>query len=278
MTILLVTNDDGIESPALTPLIDALGSNASVSKVNALVPDRERSWISKAITRFEDIEIRRATPCLHTANAYPADCVNLGIHSVFPERPDFVVSGINIGCNHGLAFLLASGTVGAASEGSIAGIPAVAFSIGSPGNHAEWIEYAWSEEGREMWLRAAAVAADIVETLIRMGFPKGVDLFNVNFPVDVRLETKRVVTEIADTGYHGLFVPRSENVYFHDYPGTVLRSDARGCSDLEALDAGWVSITPVRLPHSAELNEETISVLERGRGSDRGLPGGSGEA
>jgi len=269
MTVLLVTNDDGIESPALSPLVEALSSRAGVSKVNTLVPDRERSWISKAITRFEDIEIRQATHCVFTADAYPADCVNLGIHSVFPERPDFVVSGINVGCNHGLAFLLASGTVGAASEGSIAGIPAVAFSMGSPGNHAEWIEYAWSEPGREMWLRAAAVAADIVETLIRVGFPKGVDLLNVNFPADVSHETKRVVTEIADTGYHGLFVPRSENIYFHDYPGTVLRSSPGGaCSDLEALEAGWVSITPVRLPHSAELSEETRALLEGGRGSD----------
>jgi 5'-nucleotidase len=262
MTILLVTNDDGIDSPALEPLVHALSARPGVLKVNALVPDRERSWISKAITRFDDIEIRQPTPLLHTASAYPADCVNLGIHSVFPERPDFVISGINLGCNHGRAFLLGSGTVGAASEGSIAEVPAVAFSIGSPENHAEWIEYAWSPDGREMWLRAAAVAADIVETLIRAGFPEGVDLLNVNFPADVQLGTKRIVTEIADTGYHGLFRARSENVYFHDYPGTILRSEGDACSDLRALDSGWVSITPVKLPHSAELNDETRCLLE----------------
>ena len=88
----------------------------------------------------------------------PADCANLGIHSVFDTRPDLVVSGINIGLNHGLAFVMGRGTVGAATEGVIAGLPAIAFSIGVRGGHDAFTPYARSVEGSELWLRCAEVA------------------------------------------------------------------------------------------------------------------------
>ena len=100
MTTILVTNDDGFESPALLPLLRALGGEHR--RVHALVPNGERSWIGKAVTRFDPIavEARRLEDVLiHTATGTPADCVNLGVHSVFEERPDLVVSGINVGLN-----------------------------------------------------------------------------------------------------------------------------------------------------------------------------------
>ncbi len=269
MTVLLVSNDDGVDSPALRPLLRRLRDLSEVSHLHAVVPDRERSWISKAITRFDEISVEKHEgshndPEILAASGFPADCANLGIHTLFPLRPDLLVSGINVGCNHGLAFLLGSGTVGAASEAFIAGIPAVAFSIGNPGNHANFVEYACSDEGAEVWDRAAAVAGEIVSALIVDGFPAGVDLLNVNFPSSVTLDSTRIVTEIAPMGYDELFARQDSGNYRHRYPGSVLRTDVRdGITDLESLEKDCVSITPVRLARAAPLDEATRRRLER---------------
>ena len=97
MSTLLVTNDDGVTSPALVPLIRALERIDGVERVNALVPDRERSWISKAISRFEDIRVEERKsedddPRIMTATGTPADCANLGIHRVFDHNSGDVIN------------------------------------------------------------------------------------------------------------------------------------------------------------------------------------------
>ena len=116
MSFILVTNDDGYSSPSLVPLIRAL---AKLGRVRAVVPDRERSWIAKAITRWEDVRVERADRdgCeIWRTSGCPADCTQLGVHTLFGEAPKLVVSGINLGFNHGLAFFMSSGTVGGATE------------------------------------------------------------------------------------------------------------------------------------------------------------------
>jgi 5'-nucleotidase len=145
MSFLLVTNDDGVECPSLPPFLRAL---SKLAPVRAVVPARERSWIAKAITRFEAVATRRETRGgveVVVADGFPADCTQLGVHSLFGERPEMVISGINVGYNHGRAFLLSSGTVGAAAEGWIAGLPALAFSTGDASRHEAWAKEAWSE-------------------------------------------------------------------------------------------------------------------------------------
>src|SRR6185295_873690 len=100
-----------------------------------VVPHVERSWVGKSISRFDVIRVEKGERdgiSLYTATGTPADCASLAIHTLFPERPDLVVSGITLGLNFGLAFLLSSGTVGAAIEASIAGVPALAFSLALP--------------------------------------------------------------------------------------------------------------------------------------------------
>lgn len=269
---LLVTNDDGVTSPALIPLVRALERIEDVERVNTLVPDRERSWIAKAMTRFEDVAVatpaaREGDPCIMTSSGTPADCTNLGIHSVFDTRPDLVVSGINIGLNHGMAFVMGSGTVGAAAEGVIAGLPAIAFSIGVRGGHGTFTQYALSTEGRELWLRSAEVAADIVQGVLSQGLPAGVDLLNVNFPQEVSLDTPRVVTEVARLGYDALFKAREESLYAVDYQGQTERRPSDAQTDMAAIDEGLVSITPLRLsraaPIDADLREALREVLSR---------------
>jgi 5'-nucleotidase len=152
--------------------------------------------------------------------------------------------------------------VGAAAEGWVAGLPSIAFSVGMPGSDRDWKGQVTAQKDRAMWQRAAALSADVVRQVREMGFPAGVDLLNVNFPADADIATRRVVTSIADVGYGALFRRESENVFVHDYHGRLRGGGSLEGSDLAALREGWVSITPIRLAHTAEVREEVRRRLE----------------
>ena len=263
MSFILVTNDDGADSPALLPLARAL---AKLGPIRVVVPEDERSWIGKAISRWSDVATRTVEAegiGMVRVSGSPADCANLGVHSLFDERPEMVVSGVNIGLNTGSGFFLSSGTVGAAIEGWIAGLPALAFSVGNPGDDKNWKSEAGSPAWREVWERAAAIAADVVDTVQRNGFPAGVDLLNVNFSVEATVETPRVVTRLATVGYDQLFVTKGDGVYSHDYSGAIAKDAVLEGSDIEAVRAGRVSITPVQLLASPRLDPQLRRALER---------------
>ena len=106
MSYILVTNDDGIDSPALLPLAREL---AKLGRVRVVVPDGERSWIGKAISRWDELRVTRTERGgmeIFAVGGFPADCTNLGVHSLFDTPPELVVSGVNIGLNVGLGFFL----------------------------------------------------------------------------------------------------------------------------------------------------------------------------
>jgi 5'-nucleotidase len=272
MSFILVTNDDGYDSPSLVPLIQAL---SALGPVRAVVPAGERSWIGKAITRFEDVEVTRADRegCeIWKATGFPADCTQLGIHALFDERPDLVVSGINVGFNHGLAFFCSSGTVGGAIEGWIAGIPSLAFSTGVLEGHDRWSVESRTPEGREGWTRAAALALDVTHVARKHGLPANADLVSVNLPWGSGVDTPREVTRLGRVGYHRVFQPRAvdrgEGLYFHEFGGMVRREKSLRDSEVVAARRGVVSITPVRLAHTADLTSEEVAAWE-GRSPER---------
>ena len=253
MSWLLVTNDDGVDSPALLPLARAL---REIAPVRVVVPDGERSWIGKAISRWDELRVEtrvRDGIELHAVAGFPADCTNLGVHSLFGEPPELVVSGINIGLNVGLGFFLSSGTVGAAMEGWIAGVPSIAFSMGVPDNDREWKQGAQGDA--RLWEDAARLCAELVRELRAEGYPENVDLLSVNFPVGATLETPRALTELAAVGYDRLFRRRDDGLFVHDFSGALRNESAASArSDVSAVRAGMVSITPVRLAHTARLS------------------------
>jgi 5'-nucleotidase len=260
---ILVTNDDGVDSPALVPLARAL---ARLGPVRTVVPTGERSWISKAITRWDELRVERVERDgieIYTVEGYPADCTNLGVHSLFEEQPDMVVSGVNLGLNFGLGFFLSSGTVGAAMEGWIAGLPALAFSVGVPGNDRDWKAEARREVKGALWTRAAALSADIVRVVREVGYPSDVDLLNVNFPIGADVHTQRVVTDLAAVGYDRLFRRREEGLFVHDFEGKLRERAPLEGTDVAELRRGRVSITPVRLAHTTKLPAGFRHCLER---------------
>lgn len=262
MATILITNDDGIDSPILLPLARAL---QRVGTVRTVVPDRERSWIAKAITRFDRLEARAAESHgldVRTVSGTPADCVNLALFDLFPDHTDLVVSGINLGLNFGSAFLWSSGTVAAAIEARLAGVPAIAFSMALPHD-----AYGLSGDERAARLgdlpaRAVAVAADITETIMRHPWPGGVDLFSVNMPATVQSHTPRRVTSIARTTYGALFRADGSNGYRHNIRKYEVTEAAPG-SDIEVFNAGEVSIAPIRLDVNADVPEVLRTALER---------------
>jgi 5'/3'-nucleotidase len=262
MKKVLITNDDGIDAPALGPLTTALGR---IARVTVAAPSGERSWIGKAITRVGDVateQVMRHGAAMWSVDGYPADCVQIGAYGIMDTPPELVVSGINIGSNRGSAFATASGTLGAAVEAANIGIPAIAFSAMSVGDWGSWVRWVHSEEASEMWARLATIAADVVATVFDGGFPPGVDVLSVNLPADATMATPRVVTTLARTRYGRLFAG-DNGVYHHEFDGVLqVEGDVDG-SDLAALDAGLIAITAIRMASSVSLNGTLRARLER---------------
>ena len=270
MGYLLLTNDDGVDSPALLPFARAL---QRLGRVEIVVPDRERSWVGKAITRHHEIDVavlEREGITLHTVSGYPADCTQLGVHTLFETAPDLVLSGINIGYNHGAAFMMSSGTVGAAVEGWISGIPSLAISAGSVGDWATWSRWIRSDGAGDAWGRLADLATDLVAA-IASDFPRAADVVSVNLPWDATAHTERRVTTMARVGYDRLFTPLDDGGYGHRFVGIRWMGDAAG-TDIEAAMDGAVSITPIQLPGTAPLDaamlENLRSRIASGKPSD----------
>ncbi len=263
MGYLLLTNDDGVDSPALLPFTRAL---AEIARVKVVVPAEERSWIGKAITRFDEVRVERTVRDgveIFVADGYPADCTQLGVHSLFGEKPDMVVSGINIGLNQGLGFLLSSGTVGAAAEGWIAGLPAVAFSTGSPFDHRGWAKEAWSDSSMPFWKAAAALAVDVLTDILSAGYPSGVDVLSVNFPHDATTDSPRRITSLAKVGYDNIFREHKPGRFVHDFnTGLRMTGDLAG-SDVDAVRTGSIAITPLQLAHSGAVPDTFRASVER---------------
>lgn len=257
MPTILITNDDGIDSPTLVPLAQCLRRCATVRVV---VPEAERSWIGKAITRFEVVRVdavERGGITMHAVRGSPADCVSLGVHTLFDEPPDLVVSGINLGLNFGLAFVLSSGTVGGAFEAWIAGVPAIAFSMAIP-NDAYGLTGARRIAALGTRPRAAAeVATEMVEAIWRIGYPPDVDCFSVNMPADVSPVTPRAIARVTRSRYGPLFVPGPDGGYLHRFQSlTPLEEPADG--DIEVVRRGAIAITPLRLDFSASLSSAPL--------------------
>ncbi len=174
----------------------------------------------------------------------PADCSQIGIHNQ-GVRPDLVLSGINIGANAGSAYVMGSGTVGAALEASISGVPAVAFSAASWDDWDGYNRFVISPDAQEYWGRMAAVCARITDAVLRNGFPD-CDVLNVNIPFEADETTPIVGSRVADTAYSAVFEGNGPGSYTHDYAGLSHIETAED-TDIAALRRGEVAATPLRL-------------------------------
>ena len=235
---ILLSNDDGYFSPGLECLARRLSEIATITVV---APERDRSGASNSLTLDRPLSLKRSANGFYYVNGTPTDCVHLAVTGMLDERPDMVVSGINHGANMGDDTIY-SGTVAAATEGFLLGLPSLAISLCSHvGTHFE---------------TAAQVALELVQ-LIKNQPPKETMLLNVNVPdlpyADLR---GRVVTRLGKRHKAESTVrtqtPRGETVYWVGAAGAA--QDAGDGTDFHAIAHQQVSITPLQidLTHAAQ--------------------------
>jgi len=231
---ILITNDDGIYAEGIYALAVALKKAGNVTVV---APDTQRSAVGHAITITDPLRVTEARRngkfFGYAASGTPADCVKLGIKAIMKKRPDLVVSGINLGGNQAYNILY-SGTVSGATEGALLGIPSMAVSLDTFKNP----DFAPSAE----------FAVKVARQMARRPLPKGT-LLNVNLP---NLPAKKIkgvrVTNQSRTCFNDWFEKRTDphgNTYYW-MTGDYEPKDADKASDLNALRAGYVSVTPIQ--------------------------------
>lgn len=228
---ILLSNDDGYFAPGLACLAETLSSLADVTVV---APERDRSGASNSLTLDRPLILRRAHNGFYYVNGTPTDCVHLAVTGMLDELPDMVISGINLGANMGDDTVY-SGTVAAATEGFLLGIPSIAVSLASKagGNFST----------------AAQVTAEIVRQYLAHPFEQPM-LLNVNVP-DVpfaeleghevtRLGKRHKAEPVVKT-----INPRGETVYWVGAAGGA--QDAGPGTDFSAVARGLVSATPLQI-------------------------------
>ncbi len=229
---ILVTNDDGINAKGLQVLADAM---KGVGDVAIVAPDRERSAVGHALTLHHPLRADEIGPNKFAVDGTPTDCVNLGIHNLISFKPDIVVSGINRGGNMG-DDVTYSGTVSAAMEATLMGIPAFAVSLVT------------TAEGRN-YKAAAEFAARLASIIGNRGLPEDTFL-NVNVPdIPAEMMLEPLITRQGRRHYDGTIVdkldPRGRKYYWIG-SGEQTFLDLDG-SDYHAVLRGHISVTPLHL-------------------------------
>lgn len=246
---ILVTNDDGIRAPGLRALVDAI---KPFGEIKVVAPDRERSCCAHALTMRDPLRVTEFEwdGCeAFEVNGFPADCVNVALSIGFPSGCDLVLSGINNGPNLGFDVTY-SGTVGGAMEGTVNGIRSIAISVANLAA-GETLRY----DVAARWL------AEHFEALVEA--PQApLTFLNVNVPnlPTVELRGHRVVG-MGQRVYKDR-VERREDPWGRTYywqGGVAVLTDHDPATDVAAVSAGFVSVTPISLDWTNHGHIETIS-------------------
>lgn len=256
---LLVTNDDGIDSVFFRELISAL--RAAGHELAVVAPVREQSWTGASKTRARPVrseQTDRGFGCpTWTVDGTPSDCVNIALAHLLPGAVDAVVSGLNVGFNCSLGFILASGTVAGAWEGALHGLPALAVSQNvSEDVYTNLKEHAGQpDDGLSVTLKvSAARAAQLAGELLPRTPPRCFTVHNVNFPFPCRPDTPLKRTVPAQFFVPGLFSPADgDSTHRLIWTAGEDVSPSEPLTDLACVGSGWVSHTILdyrRLGHS----------------------------
>lgn len=248
---LLVTNDDGIGSTFFHALVHAL--RAAGHQLYIAVPAAEQSWTGASKTRARPVKcaaVDRGFGCpTWMLDGTPSDCVNIALaHLLGPDvKIDAVVSGINVGFNCSLGFILASGTVAGAWEGALHGLPGFAFSQDvSEEVYAHLKEHGGEPEGELLaTLQTSATHAARLVGEIAPGVPRNsFTVHNINFPIPCRADTAVKRTVPAQVHVPGLFSPAADDGSHRLVWGNILDvSPSEPLTDVRCLEQGCISHT-----------------------------------
>lgn len=247
---ILLSNDDGYFAPGIALLAEML---APLGEVTVVAPERDRSGSSNSLTLDRPLTVRRAQGRFYYVNGTPTDCVHLAVTGLLKQLPDIVISGINHGANMGDDTIY-SGTVAAATEGFVLGIPSMAISLVA--------------EGGDHFRTAGRVAADLVSRFQKQPFEQPL-LLNVNVP-DVEYGELRgfQITRLGRRHKAEPVVksttPRGETVYWVGAAGGA--QDAGDGTDFHAIANNRVSITPLQVDLTRYSQLEALSSWLTGGG------------
>ncbi len=236
---ILITNDDGIHAPGLAVLERI--ARTLTDDVIVIAPETDQSGVAHSLSLSDPVRLREAAEGRYAIKGTPTDCVIMGVRSILAEgRPDLVLSGVNRGQNVA-EDVTYSGTIAAAMEGTLLGIPSIALS-----------QAYGPQSGREgiHWACAEAHAPDLIRKILGQGIPEGI-LVNLNFPDCIASEVTGV--EVTSQGKRDSGLIRVDeredgrgNPYFWIAFSRGRHTPAEG-SDLHALASRRISLTPLRL-------------------------------
>jgi 5'-nucleotidase len=244
MTLILVTNDDGVHAPGLQVLFTEA---KKLGRPVIIAPDRDNSAASHSLTMDRPLRVKELGEDVYSIDGTPTDCVTIGIGKILSQKPDLVISGINPGANLG-DDVSYSGTVSAAIEATMLGIPSIAMSL------------ATSDTGPVYYETAAAFGVQLAGMILAKGLPQDT-LLNVNVP-------NFMIDEIAGVAYtrrgrrlyegaiKETFDPWGRKHYW--IGGGIPSWDDGADTDSSAIAANKISITPMHLDPT---NYEALRIL-----------------
>jgi 5'-nucleotidase len=239
MKKILITNDDGIAAPGIKALTEVMHE---LGEIFIIAPDSAQSGMGHAITINSTLELKHIPGFLGTENAYsctgtPVDCVKMGIHELMKTRPDLCVSGVNHGSNSSINVIY-SGTMSAAVEGGIEGIPSIGFSL---------CDYSWDANFENIKPFIKKIALEVLEK----GLPEGV-ILNVNFPKTDNIKGIKICRQ-AKAAWEEEFDKRTNPMGKEYYwlTGKFVNYDNGEDTDEWALANDYISIVPVHFDLTA---------------------------
>jgi len=238
--LILVTNDDGVNAKGIQSLIECL---LPLGDIFVVAPDGPRSAQSSALTVTTPLRVKKTDEedglTMYVCNGTPADCVKLALNQLCPRKPNIIVSGINHGMNSSISIIY-SGTMGAAMEGCVNGIPSIGFSL-------------CSYDPRADFTKAMEYAYKITKKTLETGLPRTLCL-NVNIP-DTHHIIKGIKVCRQSEGYWSEeFIRREDPSGKHYYwlTGEFINAEKQNDdTDEWALENGFVSIVPVKIDMTA---------------------------
>jgi 5'-nucleotidase len=239
--LILVTNDDGITAPGIRTLVEVM---SELGDVVVVAPDKPQSAMGHAITINNTLYLNRISPegalvTEYSCSGTPVDCVKMAVSEILDRRPDLCVSGINHGSNSSINIIY-SGTMSAAVEAGIEGIPAIGFSLD---------DFDWNAD----FIPAKPFVKKIASQVLKHGLPEGV-LLNVNFPkrksgeingIKICRQAKALWVEKFDKRKS----PQGRDYYW--LTGEFVNQDQGNDTDEWALANGYISLVPVQFDMTA---------------------------
>ncbi|MCZ6632699.1 MAG: 5'/3'-nucleotidase SurE [bacterium] len=241
---ILLTNDDSHDSPLFHYAIERF---QEMGDLKVVVPKEEQSWKGKSMTRFEPMDLETRTICgvtAHILDGTPADCANFGIYHLFEDKPDLVISGVNMGSNVGIGFAFSSGTIGACLEGNIAGVPGIAISqLLDRSLFRQWyVDRSFPEDVlARLHAQSDRLLDRVFEDLYHQdGFWKTPVTWNVNLPYEAVPDCDLVWAFLGQTFYGSCF-KKEDGKVVHDLD--TVKMDEREQADGVVVRGGHVSLT-----------------------------------